>query len=185
MANDTDYDMELEEDTKTSYNKTQKKEDNFTSELTVLLLFMATSAIFAASPKGYKESNMVKMALDLLKEEGYNLKDLTQITKSTISEDAFKIMQNSIDRQGQWAYHEGTMQGQLSEYMVYDVRMIWNTCEDNGNCATDGPVCDDCESYSGMEFTVNEFPPAPHDFCRCNEPEIEIYVVERFNEKLF
>lgn len=209
-----DYGLQLEEDTHTAYRKQSKQQEDLTSELTVLLLFMASTAIFSAiplgnlqiainqrmryqartamdgaegpwsfSPKGYMESNMVKMALDLLKEEGYSLRDLSKTAKTTMTDDSFNFMKNNLERQGQWSYHETTMQGQMSEYMVYDVRMIWRTCEDNGNCMTESPVCADCEANSGVEFTVNEFP-SSHDFCRCNEPEIEVYVVERFRENL-
>lgn len=130
------------------------------------------------SPTGYLEGTIVNLVLDQMKSQGYNITDLSKAT-TDMNSPAWKQLQNSIEREGQSIYHEGTMQGQLEGYMGYDVIFQWRTCEDNENCMTDAPVCPECESYSLSWFTANEFPMTPHDWCRCNEPEIEMEATNR------
>lgn len=145
-----DYD-ELEEDRNIALRKQEKNNNDLSSEITVLLLFMASHELFkhinmdelkivvnqrmryevgtqmdgeegpwTFSPKGYMESNMVGMCMDLLRDCGFGFDDLTRSTTSTLDKGAWVSMEKIIDRQGQSMFHESLTQGQLSEYMVYD-----------------------------------------------------------------
>lgn len=137
-----------------------------------------TEGPWSFSPTGYLEGTVVNLVLEEMKSQGYNLTDISKAT-TNLESPVWKQLQNTIEREGQSMYHEGLVQGQLEGYWGYDVIFQWRTCEDNENCMTEAPVCPDCEAYSLSWFTANEFPITPHDWCRCNEPEIEMEATNR------
>ena len=127
------------------------------------------------SPEGFVESQIMTVIMDLLKDVT-NVKDAINKTSDYIDKDSpiWKELEDILERQGQRMYHETVTQGQMESFMGTEVMVQWRTCEDNNNCATESPVCDLCEELSMEWFTLLDVPPAPHDWCRCNEPEYYI-----------
>jgi len=91
----------------------------------------------------------------------------------TVENLAFNQQQKILDQVGMFGGVESEKQGTLSQYLDEKVVVRWTTCEDNGTCDTDAPVCDDCEDLRGRVFTPEEFPEPPHYGCRCNDPMSE------------
>lgn len=123
------------------------------------------------SPEGFVEGNLVNAIMDEI------LKDTTlgQLEKDmgiTLPDEAKSMADaiNNADTIGQRGYHEAAVNGELSELMYHDLGIQWYTCEDNGNCDSDNPPCDECEELRGEIFPIESFPEPPHMFCRCNEP---------------
>lgn len=126
---------------------------------------------FGFSPEGYVEGNLINAVMDEI------LKDtsLGQIEKDMgiVLPDEYKTLAdtlNNTDIIGSRGYHEAAINGELQELLFHDLGIPWTTCEDNENCQTDTPVCNDCDSLSGMIIPCDMFQAKFHDFCRCNEP---------------
>jgi hypothetical protein len=83
----------------------------------------------------------------------------------------FRNQSNIADQIGQFGYHEAGVQGNLDAAAMEGIYFPWTTCEDNGNCDSDTPPCEDCEDLkSGGPYPANNFPESPHYYDRCNEP---------------
>lgn len=89
---------------------------------------------------------------------------------------------------GQFGYHESTVQGNVGVAAGEGVMFPWTTCEDNDNCSSDTPPCDDCEDLKADgPYPADNYPEAPHYFDRCNEPfpdpivALTGYVSEKLN----
>lgn len=92
---------------------------------------------------------------------------------NTIENLAWRNAQNISERTGMYGMIESDKEGWLHVYQNVYVKVLipWVTCEDNGNCSSDWPVCEDCQALADEgPYPPDEFPDPPHFKCRCNDP---------------
>jgi uncharacterized protein (DUF305 family) len=150
------------------------------------------------SVKSYYQTNQkIKQSLNLLKQDvdqtnwtpcmkalhtknpnltEDELEDQCEAEDNTNS--AFNRASNNLDQLGIFGWLESQTAGFLAAAIwimavisTLNIKIPWVTCDDNGNCASPGPVCDDCEGCKADgPYDPNDFPPWQHDGDRCNDP---------------
>ena len=80
----------------------------------------------------------------------------------------FNHQSQIAEQTGMFGGVEAEKQGRLQCYADQPVIIPWVTCEDDGTCDSDGPVCDDClDLRDEGPYSAANFPEAPHYGCRC------------------
>lgn len=169
-----DWDDQIDQ----SLQKSKNDHDKELAALLLLLLFSATYDVYQDLSDDDLEKLGGSKDIDdavktTLKENGIKSSDINKAMNLCLPDESksLDLTLNNIDIIGQFGYHEATIQGEIQQYILFgNLGIPWRTCEDNENCQTSTPPCSDCEDYSGVMFSVNEFPEPLHDLCRCNEP---------------
>ncbi len=94
-------------------------------------------------------------------------------------ENAVAEGQDRMDALGMFGYLYSNFSGIIAAGLIgvgtmegFEMKLPWLTCEDNSNCATESPVCEECiaNAISGP-YDINNYPTYPaHMKCRCNDP---------------
>lgn len=105
------------------------------------------------------------------------------------TDSAFTNAKNKTDLMGMFGFLESNKAAYLATaiglmQLVLGLKIVieWTTCEDNNNCASDNPVCEDClAAKDGGPYSPDAFPEDQHYGERCNDPMAEPTIIFDLN----
>ena len=132
------------------------------------------------SPSGFLDASVTTAIMSEIGVLGVTGGDMKMLSGAvdTKNMNIWQKTGNDSELIGYRADHETKIQAAMEGYYGYNLKIPFTTCEDNDNCSSSSPVCDDCESYRGELFAPEDFPDT-HDWCRCNDPMAEPEVVSQ------